>query len=64
MLHIPAPGCLGGELSDTAFCLCKVDGRSFRRNDVVRLNGDDSCNFSNPLNEPCLTNISFVAFGR
>ena len=40
--HIPAPGCLGGEVSATAFCLCNVDGRSFRRNDVVLLNGDDS----------------------
>lgn len=48
----------------TAFCLCKVDGKSFNRKDVVRLKGDDSCSLSKPLKEPCLINISLVALGR
>lgn len=40
--YLPAPGCLGGEVSVMAFCLCNVDGRSLRRSEVVLLKGDES----------------------
>lgn len=58
------PADLGGDTS-IAFCLCRVEGKSFNLSDRVRLNGEEaSCNLENPRKDPCLTRRFWDAWGR